>query len=390
MTTKAKLYELDYLRTWAFLAVLFQHVWGSVARYYMDSETQIFIGLSFTLGKFAVPMFVFLSGVVFFYQYYEKLDYLSFLKKRGVEIFIPYLFWTAFYLLEHKEKSQIFDPEWWIVYLRSLVWGSGKYHLWYIVMLAQLILITPFVFKAYAWCEKKMKTSQFLGGKKGVFMVMALLSVVYLLFVTNYYRWFCNTPWEWLNIRLMKSFSLNVFSYLIYFIWGGVVVRNYEVCKTFVMKHFIWISLGNLLLYAYITSRAFKEGYKDGVIQLSAYGSLNIRFYLWTIFCILFLYRIALRFVEHYQYKKSKQGGVLPPMIALLSKYSYPIYLVHPFGLRTAAIVLRDFVLSSGIVYSLLLLALGFLISVPLGFVVGIVYREIQRLWIRARELVFP
>ncbi|MBN2221311.1 MAG: acyltransferase [Vallitaleaceae bacterium] len=381
MKYKAKLYELDYLRSWAFLAVLFQHVWGSVARYYMDSQTQLFIGISFTLGKFAVPLFVFLSGMVFFYNYYDKLNYLSFLKKRGVEIFIPYLFWTAFYLLEHKPKTQILDPEWWIVYLRSLVWGSGKYHLWYIVMLAQLILVTPLIFKAYAWCENKIKKSRYLGGGKGLLILMGGLSIAYLLFVTKYYEWFCHTPWEWLNIRLMKSFSLNALSYLIYFLWGGVVARNYESFKAFIVKSFYWLGLATVLLYAYITQRALQEGYQEGKIQLNVFGSLNVRFYLWTMVSIFFLYRIALYLTE--QYKKSKQVRNLPPLIALMSNYSYWIYLVHPFGLSTASIVLRDFSIPSGIVYSLLLLTLGFLVSVPLGFISSTIYRKLINLNLR-------
>lgn len=388
MKSKAKLYELDYLRSWAFLAVLFQHVWGSVARYYMDSQTQVFIGISFTLGKFAVPLFVFLSGMVFFYNYYEKLNYLSFLKKRGIEIFIPYLFWTAFYLLEHKPKTQILDPGWWIVYLRSLVWGSGKYHLWYVVMLAQLILLTPLIFMIYRRFEKKMQHSAWLTGARGVMFIMGVLSVIYLIFVTYYYRIFCRTPWEWLNLRLTKSFSLNALSYLIYFIWGGIAARYYDAFKASIKKWKYIMGASSFVLYIYITFRAFKEGYRNGQINLSSYGSLNIRFYLWTMVTILFLYSIALFLKESYQ--KSKQGSTLPPMIALLSKYSYPIYLVHPFGLRTASVFMRGFVIPSGIIYSLSLLALGFLISLPLGYIVGNLYQGIIRACTKAKELAFP
>ena len=62
--------ELDVLRALAFLAVVLQH---SLGIYIRSADVQLsestMLGMLFNLSKFAVPTFVFLTGLTLLYNY---------------------------------------------------------------------------------------------------------------------------------------------------------------------------------------------------------------------------------------------------------------------------------------------------------------------------------
>ena len=85
---KDKIIELDYLRVAAYIAVVIQHVLGYYNKFAIANNGDgAIMGILFGTVKFAVPLFVFLSGMVLFYTYYEHLDYTKFIKKM-IPIFI--------------------------------------------------------------------------------------------------------------------------------------------------------------------------------------------------------------------------------------------------------------------------------------------------------------
>jgi len=92
--------EIDILRIIAGLAVVSIHVTDSFVGY-----PYIFGGLSWFIADFinstsriAVPLFVMISGYLAF-QSYEKYGIGKFLRRRVSRLFIPFIFWTAFYFL---------------------------------------------------------------------------------------------------------------------------------------------------------------------------------------------------------------------------------------------------------------------------------------------------
>lgn len=50
-------------------------------------------------SKFAVPVFVFITGMVLFYNYDGALKYGTFLRKRFMDIIVPYIIWSLLYEL---------------------------------------------------------------------------------------------------------------------------------------------------------------------------------------------------------------------------------------------------------------------------------------------------
>ncbi|RCX19000.1 acyltransferase-like protein [Fontibacillus phaseoli] len=93
---KEKLAEIEILRGMAFLAVVLQHTIAGI--FYQPGLSPLTLTVGTTvlgLIRFAVPLFVFITGVVLFYNYDAKINYVDFLRKRFKQVIIPYLSWTV-------------------------------------------------------------------------------------------------------------------------------------------------------------------------------------------------------------------------------------------------------------------------------------------------------
>lgn len=140
---KEKLKEIDILRGLAFLAVVLQH---AIGHYYPLPETGladgVLLGAALIASKFAVPVFLFITGMVLFYNYSHTVHAGTFLWKRARDVVFPYAVWTVVYVvLIHK-----LDLGAWATYRtlgRWLITGEACYHLWYVVMILQFYLLFP-------------------------------------------------------------------------------------------------------------------------------------------------------------------------------------------------------------------------------------------------------
>jgi len=82
MQNKERIGELELIRAFGFLAVVYQHVIGVYMQAPgLDFETAAAFGLMFHLLKFAVPAFVLITGAVLFHNYSGNFSYLPFMRK---------------------------------------------------------------------------------------------------------------------------------------------------------------------------------------------------------------------------------------------------------------------------------------------------------------------
>jgi len=99
------------------------------------------------LVRWAVPVFVMITGALLLHREYEIGD---FLKKRLVRVVIPFLFWSLIYVgysLYNEELA--FTADAWAnikLVLHQLKYGSS-YHLWYVYMLIGLYFFIPVIGK---------------------------------------------------------------------------------------------------------------------------------------------------------------------------------------------------------------------------------------------------
>src|SRR5271154_6044285 len=90
------------------------------------------------LVRFAVPVFVMITGALLLHREYEVGD---FFKKRLSRVITPFLFWSLVYIAYSWYNDEIaFDADAWTntkQVLHLLKYGSS-YHLWYVYMLIGL------------------------------------------------------------------------------------------------------------------------------------------------------------------------------------------------------------------------------------------------------------
>jgi surface polysaccharide O-acyltransferase-like enzyme len=99
------------------------------------------------LVRFAVPVFVMITGALLLHREYELGD---FFKKRLTRIITPFLFWSLVYIAYSWYNDEItFDADAWTnikQVLHLLKYGSS-YHLWYVYMLIGLYFVIPVIGK---------------------------------------------------------------------------------------------------------------------------------------------------------------------------------------------------------------------------------------------------
>lgn len=94
---------LNIVRFVMMLAVLFLHSYTSVKMYQDVNSLPVYSNVtrvfSWQFGELGVPTFFVISGYLFFYSYQPTIAcYVSKIKRRVHSLFIPYMFWTIFFL----------------------------------------------------------------------------------------------------------------------------------------------------------------------------------------------------------------------------------------------------------------------------------------------------
>ena len=98
-------------------------------------------------ARYSVPLFFFLSGLLYGFLYAErKINYAVFLRKRVEKILLPYTFWFCFYLFMRVATGDIPVHQLSAKYL-LILYGSGGAagHLYFIPAIFQFYLLLPFL-----------------------------------------------------------------------------------------------------------------------------------------------------------------------------------------------------------------------------------------------------
>lgn len=169
---RARIREWDILRTAAFAGVVLQHLLGAMSRRpELGAAGKAFCAAAFEPIRFAVPLFVFLFGCSLFYTHPQgTLHYAGYLKKRLLQLAAPYLVWTVIYMRFAEVDITAGSL------LRNLVLGSGSYHLWYVVMILQFVVLAPVFLVLYR-------------AIRGRWPLIAALFVVWLLYLALTPHW---------------------------------------------------------------------------------------------------------------------------------------------------------------------------------------------------------
>ncbi|WP_066636791.1 acyltransferase [Desulfolucanica intricata] len=289
---RQRLAEVNILRAIACIAVILIHVSiSSVHNLQKESLNIIVLTLILGVSKFAVPGFIFISGLTLFYNYSnKKLNYPSFLKKRLSYVLIPYVVWTIIYYIYNVKQSYYNFSL--IFLLEKILRADAIYHLYFILVIVQFYIL----FGLFKYILKKFNSH----------------AIIIFFFIVN-------------TIFLKFFYVQNLFiQYIFFFILGCYVAINYNqfTYKLTKYKYYICITyIITTLIYSYLFYQHYILQYQVNYIILYWFISSTIS--------ILFIYYISL-----FIYKKKETP--LYNTINRISAASFYIYLSHPLAISVS------------------------------------------------------
>lgn len=330
---KNNIEEIHVLRALAFLAVVLQH---SIGHYLSEPDTTLSDGVMFTLflliSKFAVPVFIFITGLVLFYNYDGPLRYGSFLQKRLKDIGIPYLFWSLIYAAPALLQSTGLFPG--IQQFAGLAFtGKASYHLWYIVM------IIPFyvTFPLWRWVIRNVRSRILTSGR--AIAAMVLLAAVYVYGMTLIWPIY-QAAEQWnvpvLTPMLTEYADRNSLYFFYYFVLGAVSGLALTQWREWLRRNGPLVYAVFFSLSAYLTYRVV-AGFENIPASQNHYEDLLLLRPVTAVFLIasiLVAYKFGMRAAE-------SAKGLTRRVLWMVSQYSYGAYLIHAL-LLTLATLLSD------------------------------------------------
>ncbi len=307
-----KLPEIDVLRTFAMLAVVAIHMLNlPVSDLEVGTKGQGFFFLLRGMLIFAVPCFLFVGTLMVSHSAGPRpIEYKSFYRKKWIRVAVPYLLWSAFYMLllliiGGYDIESLKNPAT-IFYL--LAYGNSYEHLYFMPILLEFFLLVPILLPL----ARKIKYSPL----KAFILAMSVQIAVY----------FVNRLFLYEHFKMLSSTFLWYFSIGFLGLWFGL---NYDDNLAFVKKHrnklFVALVVVGVVHYYYQTF-LWQQLWNDISFNTFFY-TLNLHLYM--LFCTLGLLIVSHWFVR-YPISRSARPKRIHAFIHFLAPESYGIYLMHP------------------------------------------------------------
>ena len=303
---KKRLEELDILRVIGCIAVIIIHVTAStLIRYRPHSPHLKLAYIINTYTKFAVPLFIFISGIVLIHVYREKpLNFFKFMKSRLMSIGLPYLVWNLIYYLVFLKRG-IYPPSP-KFFIEHLIFGTMLYHFYFVVIIFQFYLLS----NVWIYCFKRFNPTSIL-------LISAIIN-----FASMKYMYFKYSDRLFLN-------------YLFFFILGCYFVTLKEKTMDTLYKYrgilyVLAIASGGLLT---------QQLYQAKVSRIRPLPFVDFLWYLYSCLAIIALYFAASAISKKY-------SGIVK-QLKPIGDASFYIYLSHPLFLMVSIFIIKRLAIQS-------------------------------------------
>ncbi|MGP1586154.1 MAG: acyltransferase [Schwartzia sp. (in: firmicutes)] len=361
---KPRLDAIEYIRGISMLGVIGIHI-GS--QYLENPTPNLHLVALFEIAtRFSVPIFFFISAFGLFYHLDPNVpfSYRAFLRRRLHAVLVPYLVWSAFYILHYTLLFQ--DPM--LLNLRAiakyLFFGFASYQLYFLVILLWFYLLMPF----WIWLVRRMT-------RRGLFFLL-LFQIAF-----DYWSSFLLQPYAianpYLQALVVNRLNYWVVHYVFIFLLGGFLGLRAEAFRRFMVRRrhsitlFFAASLVGLLGYYYWLLYG---------AHYTPIGAINIAHQLcpagifYTLGASLFFFTI---------FTLQPYPRWLNPLLSLLGRHSYFVYLVHPVFITYLSLLFHRAELTMTAP-----LALLFYVAVAaLSIAAAIIVRRIGARWPIVNEL---
>ena len=316
---KPRLAAIEYIRGISMLGVVGIHIGAAYLGQHTTPDAIAnphIVALLEIFTRFSVPIFFFISAFGLFYNLdlSQPFVYKDFLKRRYKAVVVPYVVWSLFYIVHYCLLWQDPGPLNPITILYDLFFGLANYQLYFMVLLIWFYLMMPM----WVWAVKR------LDNVKLVWLLVAQIAINYLLcFIWNPYT--IENPI--LNRFAIYHLNYWVIHYVFIFLLGGYLAVHMNGFMEFMAKYrsgivvFFWLTVAAHLGYYYYLLSV--RGYTplEGVATAHQLAPTGI---IYTLGASLFFFTI---------FTLWQLPDFLRPVLSLLGKHSYFMYLAHPLAL---------------------------------------------------------
>ncbi|MCQ1536896.1 acyltransferase [Methanosarcina sp. KYL-1] len=310
-----RIIELDYLRAFAILAVISIHTLDYF-RYIPEVNALVISSLIlYVFVRFAVPMFVFVSGFVLALKYGDRFSRKTYFVKRARAVIPPYMVFSAIYLIlpDYLFNGQLKFPS---VgeFLVNLFSGNSYGHLWFIPLILQFYVLYPATIGIYQrFAEKRnplllLALSAFF---QDIWIVMASL--------------FNQYSYATINVIMDRAFVSHVF----YFLFGIYICKNYADVRKKILglrgRHLLTLAPVTLFMSSFWIYGLLRYG---DYFKIPSYyvGIPHMLFPIYFTLIFVVLFRLGLIL--------SKNNNLCSNFIFQLGRESFGIYLIHALFLH--------------------------------------------------------
>ncbi|MBQ7705508.1 MAG: acyltransferase [Selenomonadaceae bacterium] len=324
---KPYLNSIEYIRGVSMLGVVAIHIG---AQYLMNPAPNLhLIAILEIASRFSVPIFFFISAFGLFYKIdlAAPFDYGKFLRKRFKAVLLPYLIWSALYILHDNffYGAGIPAPSY---AAEILFFGLAKYQLYFLVILIWFYLLIPLWIKII----KNLTLIKFA-------------AIFFLQIVFNYFSSYSTELFQLTQslpddsfLKMLLQWRLNylVLHYVFIFLLGGILAVHSQ-------KFFEWLTKNKKIVSAgFLAALTLHLGYFYFLVyerKFSLMAAVNTAHqlsptgFLYTIAASIFLFMIF----ENFSFNKFLRAG-----LSVLGKNSYFVYLFHPLAITYLDLELKN------------------------------------------------
>lgn len=302
---KKRYFGIDLIRVLACYLVMVTHagetyyIGGEGFSEYTKTDKSLWGGISNSLVRSCVPLFVMISGYLLLPM---KTDYTTFLKKRFTRIFFPFFLFCIFYDIFYYIKNDISLKQMFINIPKIFInYGTEVGHLWYIYMAMGIYLFVPII---SPW----IKTAK----KKHFYYYFAIWSIS--LF-NHYIHFIYDEVWGesyWNHTSLFQSF-IGDFGYAVL---GAFIKLHLKEYNLYITGIILYVVGSVITMLGFIIQKDTAKDCKEIEMTLN-YNTINVAMATLGIFLLL-------RKIE-------AKNKILCWIVNDISLKSYGMYLIHVF-----------------------------------------------------------
>ncbi len=315
---KPYLPSIKYIRGVSMLGVVAIHVG---AQYLTNPTPNLhLVTLLEIVSRFSVPIFFFISAFGLFYKIdlNAPFSYGIFLRRRFKAVLIPYIFWSALYILHDNYfygtgiPSREYAAE-------ILFFGLAKYQLYFLVILIWFYILMPLWIRMLRNITREKFLMLFIG---------QIMFNYYSSYNVELNSFIAALPQDsLLKLCLMWRLNYWVFHYVFIFILGGFFGVHSQ-------KFFQWIDARKGFIFVtFFTTLILFVGWFYRLINVKNYDILSAINTAHQLSPLGFLYTIAASLFLFMLFQCYRFARPIQAFIGYLGANSYMVYLIHPLAI---------------------------------------------------------